>query len=55
MTQEDSRKWKDSFIAHCKNHDWSDDELTNERKHAELVSRMCMQAIWKELSHHTML
>ncbi len=27
----------------------------NEREHAELVSRMCMRAIWKELSHHTVL
>ncbi len=55
MTQENSKKWEDSFIVHHRNHDRSDDKLTNEHEHAELISRMCMQAIWKELSYHTML
>ncbi len=54
MTQKDSKEREDSFITHCKNHDWSNDELINEYEYAELVLRMCMQAIWKELLHYTM-
>ncbi len=55
MIQENSKKQEDSFITHHKNYDQSDDKLINEHKYAELVSRMCMQAIWKKLSHYTML
>ncbi len=55
LIQEDNKEWEDSFITYHKDHDWSNDKLINKHEHAELVLRMCMQTIWKELSHHTML
>ncbi len=55
LTQKDSWKWKDSFIAHHKDCNWNDDKSTTKHKYAELISRMLMQIVWKELSHHTML
>ncbi len=55
LTQEDSWKWKDSLITHCRDCNQNDDELTIEHEHAKLVSRMLMQIIWKELSYHTVL
>jgi len=45
LTQEDSKEREDLFIVHHKDCNQSDNELTNEHEHAELVSRMCMQAI----------
>ena len=45
LIQEDSWEWKDSLIAHRKDHDQNDDELTVKRKHAELISRMLMQVV----------
>ena len=45
MTQESSWKWEDSLVAHCRDCNQSNDELTNERKHAKLVSRMLMQTV----------
>ncbi len=55
LTQKDSWKWKDSFIAHHKDCNWNDDKSTTKHKYAELILRMLMQIVWKELSHHTML
>ena len=55
LTQKDSWKWKDSLITHCKDCNQNNDKLTTKRKHAELISRMLMQVVWKELSYHTVL
>ena len=55
LTQEDSWEWKDSLIAHRRDHDWNDNELTTRRRHAKLISRMLMQIVWKELLYHTVL
>ncbi len=55
LTQEDSWEWKDSLITHRRDRDQNDDESTTKRRHAELISRMLMQIVWKELSYHTVL
>ena len=55
LTQEDSWKWKDSLITHCRDHDQNDDKLTIKRRHAELISRMFMWVVWKELLYYTVL
>ncbi len=55
LTQEDSWEWEDSLITHCKDCNQNDDESTVKHEHAELISRMLMQIVWKELLYHTML
>ncbi len=55
LTQEDSWKWEDLLIAHRRDHDQNNDELITKHRHAELISRMLMQIVWKELLYHTVL
>jgi len=55
LTQKDSWEWKNSLVAHHKDHNQNDDKLTTKHKHAKLISRMLMQVVWKELLYHTVL
>ena len=55
LIQENSWEWENSLITHHKDHDQNDDKLTAKCKHAELISRMLMQVVWKELSYYTVL
>ena len=55
LIQEDSQEWENSLITHHKDCNQNDDESTTKCKHAEFISRMFMQIVWKKLLYHIML